>query len=169
MIFFVQVGENLAKRIVDTNDNVSYKEYLGPHRDETFFLSPVTTAEVNSLIGTLDRSKASGYDDLTVRLLVDARDYVSEPMAYILNLSFSTGIFPDKKVARVVPIFKKGDKTAPGNYRPISVLPVISKLFEKLVNTRIEKFIEQNDICYEHQYGFRHGYSTKLSLINLIN
>ena len=93
---FVQVGENLAKRIVDTNDNDSYKEYLGPHRDETFFLSPVTTSEVNSLIGTLDRSKASGYDDLTVRLLVDARDYVSEPLSYILNLSFSTGIFPDK-------------------------------------------------------------------------
>ena len=59
--FFVQVGENLAKRIVDTNDNDSYKEYLGPHRDETFFLSPVTTSEVNSLIETLDRSKASGY------------------------------------------------------------------------------------------------------------
>ena len=155
---------------MDTNDNDSYKEYLGPHRDETFFLSPVTTSEVNSLIGTLDRSKASGYDDLTVRLLVDARDYVSEPLAYILNLSFSTGIFPDKlKVARVVPIFKKGDKTAPGNYRPISVLPVISKLFEKLVNTRIVKYFEQNDIFYEHQYGFRHGYSTKLSLINLIN
>ena len=168
--FFVQVGENLAKKIVDTNDNDSYKEYLGPHRDETFFLSPVTTSEVNSLIGTLDRAKASGYDDLTVRLLVDARDYVSEPLAYILNLSFSTGIFPDKlKVARVVPIFKKGDKTAPGNYRPISVLPVISKLFEKLINTRIVKYFEENDIFYEHQYGFRHGYSTKLSLINLIN
>ena len=130
------------------------------------------------MIGTLDRSKASGsgYDDLTVRLLVDARDYVhvSEPLAYILNLSFSTGIFPDKlhelKVARVVPIFKKRDKTVPGNYRPISVLPVISKLFEKLVNTRIDFFVvEQNYIFYEHQYGFRHGYSTKLSLINLIN
>ena len=87
-----------------------------------------------------------------------------------MNLSFSTGIFPDKlKMARVVPIFKKGDKSIPGNYRPISILPIISKLFEKLVNNRIVNFLERNEILYNHQYGFRHGYNTKLSLINLIN
>ena len=72
-------------------------------------------------------------------------------------------------MARVVPIFKKGDKSIPGNYRPISILPIISKLFEKLVNNRIVNFLERNEILYNHQYGFRHGYNTKLSLINLIN
>ena len=62
------------------------------------------------------------------------------------NLSFSKGIFPDKlKMARVVPIFKKGDKSIPGNYRPISILPIISKLFEKLVNNRIVNFLERNE------------------------
>ena len=89
-----------------------------------------------------------------------------------MNLSFSTGIFLDKlKMAKVVPtcIFKKGYKSIPGNYRPISILPIISKLFEKLVNNRIVKFLERNEILYNHQYGFRHGYNTKLSLINLFN
>ena len=60
-----------------------------------------------------------------------------------------------------------GIKTSPGNYRPISILPVITKIF--IVNTRLMKFIESNHILGEHQYGFRHGYSTKLSLINLTN
>ena len=72
-------------------------------------------------------------------------------------------------MARVVPIFKKGDKSIPGNYRPISILPIISKLFEKLVNNHIVNFLERNEILYNHQYGFRHGYNTKLPLINLIN
>ena len=103
-------------------------------------------------------------------MLVDAREYVSEPLAFILNSSFLTGVFPNKlKLARVVTSFKKGDKSYSGNYRPISILLVISKLFEKLVNKRVVDFLEKHEILYKHQYGFRHGYSTKLSLINLIN
>jgi len=122
------------------------------------------------VINTLDPKKAWGYDDLSVRLLKDAKDFVCEPIAHVLNLSLTTGIFPNKlKVARVVPIFKKGDRKLPGNYRPISILPIISKVYEKIVNGRLLKFLEDNSLFYEHQYGFRHGYSTKLSLINLIN
>ena len=81
-------------------------------------------------------------------MLVDAKEFVSEPLAFIMNLSFSTGIFPDKlKMARVVPIFKKGDKSIPGNYRPISILPIISKLFDKLVNNRIVNFWKGTKYC----------------------
>ena len=168
MIFFASVGEKLASKIPVNND--SYIEYLGPRQQETLFFQPVISSDVNEVICTFDQSKASGCDDLPVRMLVDAKDFVSEPLAFIMNLSFSTGIFPDKlKMARVVPILKKGDKSIPGNYRPISILPIISKLFEKLVNNRIVNFLERNEILYNHQYGFRHGYNTKLSLINLIN
>ena len=69
----------------------------------------------------------------------------------------------------MVPISEKGEKCNPGNYRPISILPVISKLFEKLVNIRVINFLEKNGILYEHQYGFRKGFNTILSLIDLIN
>ena len=161
------MGEKLASKIPVNND--SYINYLGPRQQETLIFQPVISSDVNEVICTLDQSKASGCDDLPVRMLVDAKEFVSEPLAFIMNLSFSTGIFPDKlKMARVVPIFKKGDKSIPENYRPISILPIISKLFEKLVNNRIVNFLERNEILYNHQYGFRHGYNTKLSLINLI-
>ena len=73
------------------------------------------------------------------------------------------------KVAKVTPIYKKGDKENPGNYRPISVLPLFAKVLEKMVNNRLLNFLEKNETLYKHQYGFRTKYSTKLSLINLIN
>ena len=80
------------------------------------------------------------------------------------------GQFPDPlKVAKVSPVYKKGDREQPGNYRPISVLPVLSKIFEKLVNNRLIEYLEKNDILYKHQYGFREGRSTKLAVTNLIN
>ena len=162
--FYVNIGKRLANNIQESN--VNYREYLNEHQNNTFFLVPL-----KKVIRSIDQSKAAGYDSIPARLLVHAVDYICEPLTHICNLSITTGIFPkDLKIARVIPIYKKGIKTSPGNYRPISILPVISKVFEKkLVNARLMKFIESNHILSEHQYGFRHGYSTKLSLINLTN
>ena len=85
-------------------------------------------------------------------------------------MSLKTGTFPEAlKVAKVTPIYKKGPKTDPGNYRPISVLPIIGKVFEKVVNNRLVEFLELNNILSKDQYEFRKKYSTKLSLINLVN
>ena len=67
----------------------------------------------------------------------------------------------------MTPIYKKGSKDTPGNYRPISVLPVIGKIFEKIVNKQLMNFLEVNNVLQQHQYGFRKKYSTKLSVVNL--
>ena len=80
------------------------------------------------------------------------------------------GQFPDPlKIAKVSPVYKKCDREQPGNYRPISVLPVLSKIFEKLVNNRLIEYLEKHNILHKHQYGFREGHSTKLAVTNLIN
>jgi len=119
---------------------------------------------------SLERNKACGFDNVPAQLLKDAADVIANPLAYIFNQSLSLGVFPEMmKVAKVTPIYKKGQKNVPGNYRPISVLPLLAKVFEKLVNKRLLDFLETNNVLYEHQYGFRKQYSTKLSLINLIN
>ena len=165
--FFVNIGKNLASKI---DSNVNYADYLDERQSKSFFFSPVISTEVRDFIRKIDQSKACGYDNIPARLLVNAVDYICEPLTHIFNVSFSTGVFPKKmKIARVIPIYKKGLKCLPGNYRPISILPVISKVFEKIVNVRLMKFLNTNKILGEHQYGFRNGYSTKLSLINLIN
>ena len=100
----------------------------------------------------------------------DGAAYITHVLAYIFNLSLECGRVQDEiKIAKVTPIYKKGPKDEPGNYRPISVLPVLSKVFEKITNVRLIQFLESNNTFYQHQYGFRQKYSTKLSLINLSN
>ena len=141
-------------------------DFLNVRQTNTFFFMPITGVEKEDMIRQIDQTKASGYDNIPARLLVYAVEYIKEPLTHIFNLSITSGIFPDElKIARVIPVFKKGVKSSPGNYRPISILPVISKIFEKLVNARLMKFLESNQIICDNQYGFRHGYSTKLSLI----
>ena len=130
----------------------------------------MTEEEVMDLLCSLDIKKSHGYDNLPARLLIDAASFICKPLTYIFNLSLETGTFPEAlKVAKVTPIYKKGPKTDPGNYRPISVLPIIGKVFEKVVNNRLVEFLELNNILSKDQYGFRKKYSTKLSLINLVN
>ena len=73
------------------------------------------------------------------------------------------------KTAKVIPIFKSGDNTVLNNYRPISILPAISKVLEKLVCNRLVGFLEENDILYKHQYGFRSKHSTTHPVLQLIN
>ena len=90
-------------------------------------------------------------------------------MTYLINRSFKDGIFPNElKLARVVPIFKCGDSTAPSNYRPISILSFFSKIFEKLLYKYLLNFLDANDIIYKYQFGFRDRHSTQLAIISLV-
>ena len=166
--FFAHVGQNLAKKINPTP--VKFSHYLNDCNANSFFWLPITKYEILDLILSLSKNKASGYDEVPVKLLQEAAEYVCEPLSYIFNISLSAGIFPDDlKIAKVIPLFKKGEKDKPSNYRPISVLPIVSKIFEKLVNARLITFLENNNVLFEHQYGFRRGYSTKHSLVNLMD
>jgi len=95
-------------------------------------------------------------------------DELASPLALIANICFTSGIHPDKlKIAKVIPIFKKGSKLIPSNYRPISLLSNINKIIEKLVYPRVFSFLEDNKILYKHQYGFRPKHSTSHTLINI--
>ena len=88
-------------------------------------------------------------------------DNIVRPLTYICNLSFQKGIFPNNmKTAKVVPIFKNGDKHCIDNYRPVSLLPQFSKILEKLFARQMDNFIDKNQILSEHQYGFRANRTT---------
>ena len=91
-----------------------------------------------------------------------------KPLSYICNLSLSNGIFPHElKKAKVIPLFKHGDNQKVQNYRPISVLPFFSKIFEKMMFNRIFDFINANKVLYDYQFGFRQNHSTAMALISL--
>ena len=110
-------------------------------------------------------SKATGIDELSGRFLKDGADILAKPVSALCNLSISRGVFPSAcKVAKLKPIFKKGKKTDPSNYRPISLLPVISKIIEKVVHDQTNAFLSDENILYNYQSGFRANHSTNLCL-----
>ena len=91
-------------------------------------------------------------------------------LCQIFNLSMKVGEYPDLlKIAKVLPIFKKGDHSLTSNYRPISVISCINKIFERLIFNRIYKYLEKFNILYEFQYGFRQGHSTTHALVEIVD
>ena len=95
---------------------------------------------------------------------------IAQPLVTIINTLLSTGVFPESlKIAKVIPVFKADDPTLFSNYRPISILPAFSKLFEKVMYNRLINFLNLHNILYSKQFGFRNNRSTALALIDLIN
>ena len=137
------------------------------HIRESFFLFPVDKREVNAIIKGLQPKRSKGIDGIAAITVKKLSDYVSPVFAYIANLSMETGIFPEQfKTAIVVPIHKKGDRLDLNNYRPISLLPVFSKILEKIVKTRLLNFLNRRGFFSNNQFGFLKGKCTEDALLH---
>ena len=147
--FFTSVAVKLNEKIVKAKKPFSH--YLGQITDETIFLSPTTPADIESLINCIKPNKAIGPNSIPTKILKEFKTELSEPLSDMINVSFNKGIFPDfLKVANVVPIHKKGEKLDPNNYRPISLLSYISKLYEKAMHIRLTNFLRKNKILFSY-------------------
>ena len=139
--------------------------------NDTFFtILFITPEQVTNYINKFDCSKATGLDGIGPRILKIAACAISPSIAKLINKSRATGCFPSQlKQAKVLPIFKGGTKSDPSNYRPISILPTISKIFEKHVNKHLMGFLNKHKLLHESQSGFRHKHSCQSALIKLID
>ena len=130
-----------------------------------FHIKSTSEEKVFKIMENIEISKAAGIDKLPGNFLKDDAKILSKLISEICNLSISHGIFPnDCKVAKLKPIFKKGKKVDLSNYRPISLLPLISKIIEKVVHDQTHEFLSDNKILYNYQLGFRTNHSTNLCL-----
>ena len=130
-----------------------------------FCLSNTSEEKVLKIMTNIESSKAAGVDKLSGRFLKDGANILAKPISALCNLSISQGVFPSAcKVAKLKPIFKKGKKTDPSNYRPISLLPSISKIIERVIHDQTNAFLSDEDILYNYQSGFRGNHSTNLCL-----
>ena len=158
---FCNVGSKLAEKFHGRNRFVTNdlnKSYTSP---VSMFLTPTNRDEVKKVIGSLKNRSAVGDDGVGTCVLKLAETYLSQPISFIINASFKTGIFPEKlKTAKVIPIHKGGDNQDLNNYRPISILNTISKIFEKVAKARLYKFLIENKILSNNQFGFREGLGT---------
>ena len=95
-------------------------------------------------------------------------DIIAEPIAHIINLSITSFIVPDEmKIARVIPLFKAGDRSIISNYRPVSILPILSKFLDRVIYNRLLSYLDRLKILCDNQYGFRKNHSTSFALVDL--
>ena len=121
-------------------------------------------------MNTFRTTNGSGLDGISSFFLKLAMPVVANSLCILFNKSIEHGVFPDSwKTARVAPIYKAGPADERSNYRPISVLPVISRLFEKLVYSQIYNYLNENNFLYKHQSGFRHLHSVVTCLLKNTN
>ena len=162
--YFTDIGPTLSSQIPETN--VNFEMYMKFSAKEQFNFRDIHIQEVLREISNLNTSKSAGSDNIPAKLIKDAKDVVAPFLTIIFNASLKSGIFPDDfKIAKVSPIYKSGNKKERGNYRPISVLSIIAKIFEKLVYSQLNKFLTENSILSPCQSGFRKGHSTTTALL----
>lgn len=166
---FATCGSALAAKLPHSERH--YSEYLRPSNHiNSFFFNPVTPDEIESEISLLPMGKSHGVYSCPTRILKIAKTVISTPLMEITNNSILQGTFPGKlKLAKVVPVYKSDDATDPNNYRPISLLSIFNRIFEKLVYKRLKSFLEVNDVFYESQYGFREKHSTQHAILDIVN
>ena len=165
--FFTSIGNNIDNKIPIVEKN--FKDYLTNQQTNVFHLSPTTPLEISNIIISIKLSKASGPNSIQSKLLKDCIHIFSFVISMLINKSFSEGSFPDfLKLANVIPIFKKNDKNICGNYRPISLLSNVSKIYERVFHTQLYHFFDVNNLFYQRQFGFRKKHSTEHALINIV-
>ena len=131
---------------------ISWDKWL---TEESLCLDPVTVGEINKLIAGL-KNTAIGYDDISAALLKLSLEYIADPLVHICNSSMIEGVFPEQlKIACVLPLYKAEDPMYFNHYRPVSLLTILSKVFERLMHDRLFKFLDRLSILYKHQFGFR--------------
>ena len=161
------MGPILTNEIPPTNSK--FTDYILP-LPLVFSLTKTSNDIVLKLIQSLPLNKASGLDGISAKLLKEAGPIISASLTYIINRSLPTGIFPnDWKVAIVTPIYKDDIKTNPNNYRPISLLPIVSKLIERIAFNQLYAFLMRHDLLADAQSGFRPCHSTLTALLDINN
>ena len=162
--FFSEIGTNLSKDVAEAA--VSYSDFL-TETDKLFSFSETTPAHVYSLLSKLSKSKATGPDNIPAKLLKECPDLICESLSLIFNQSFKTGVFPnDWKNARVSPLYKNsGKRNDPSNYRPISVIPVVAKVFERIIYDQLYVHLTKYNLLSKYQSGFRSLHSTVTALL----
>ena len=169
-IYFANIEKNLSSQIDQNIDDADYKQYLTSHTAENLRFKCITEDCTIKVIDNLENKNSSGHDGISNKLLKTIKGDISQSLAIIINQMLTTGIFPDDfKLSKVIPLFKKGDSSLLINYRPISLLPTISKIFERVIHDQMYEYFNKFKLLAEQQYGFRKQHSTEYAAVKLID
>ena len=160
--FFISIGEVLSANLPISD--VNPMQFMGEARGTTMELHGVMENEVVAGLGDV----AAGCDQIPSKLIKKVVDVIKVPLTHICNLTFNTGIFPiDLKISKIIPLYKQGTKSNTSNYRPISLLPVFSKVIERLIYNQLDNYFNEHDFISPNQHGFRKSKSTLSAVLSL--
>jgi len=162
--YFNSIPSTLSESII--SNNIPYEQYLDNPIPEQPIFNPVDQNEVKYMINGLKNSNSTGWDNIPTNVIKAISGSIVAPLTQLINKSLQEGIFPDAlKIAKISPIYKNKCKTDIKNYRPISVLPVISKIFEKVFYSRLYAHFVSNNLLSQNQYGFQALRNTEHALL----
>ena len=154
--YFCTIGEKLASNLEVNN----FQKYMTQRINYPFFLSPTSEHEIKVELKRLNPRKSAGADMISPKFLKYCCDNISYPLMYIFNKSMEDATYPSHmKIAKILALFKKNPIHMPENYRPISLLSSLDKIFEKIIYKRLSYFKEKHAILYLQKYGFRKKHS----------
>lgn len=165
--YFTDIPKTLSSK--NFNNTANSHEFKLNKNFPTIFIEPATENEIFNIVMSLKNSNSSGVDNISSNILKCVAQFIKAPLTYLVNWSLNTGIFPDElKTAKIVPLYKKGNQSCVENYRPISMLSVISKILEKVVFNRMKNFLSAYNILNMAQHGFREGRSTQTAILGFL-
>ena len=166
--FFLNIAEKLSAKI--ENKNSKFQDYLKNPNKNNFFLKETTPDEIVKVVNKLDSKKSSDIYNISPEIVKLSNQVVADALTIIFNRCIREGHFPDSlKLAKVVPIHKGDSVLTVSNYRPISLLPIFSKIMERLIYNQFIEFIEAQKILSELQFGFQKNKSTEHAITSIIS
>ena len=166
--FFSTFADATINNIPPTNK--SHNDFPFINISSTFEFSSVNHSQIREIINNFQSKNSLDINGLSTSLLKSCSELILKPLTHLINLSLMQGIFPGElSISRTVPVFKKGCRKDVSNYRPISLLPTFSKIFEKVVYKQLYNYLTLNNILSKKQFGFQPHISTQHALIDIIN
>lgn len=161
---FTKMGKTLANKIVK-NPNYTINRFIYPN---SLFLKPTNSEEIKTIIKELKNNKSTGIDNLKAEALKTISEDIADPFAFILNNCMEIGLWPSAfKESLIIPIYKSGDISKVHNYRPISLITNLTKVFEKIIKLRLNSYIKKYNILSDKQFGFKEKVSTQDAIVAL--
>ena len=167
--YFVNVAKNIVNTISPSLDPLSFLSDYNVNL-HSFFLTPVGLAELRNTLNDIKNKSSAGTDGLTLKMFSSMPECTLNHLSALINMSFEDGAFPNcLKSAIIIPLHKGGDKEQASNYRPIALLPTLSKIMERLVKKRLVSFLLKYKILTPFQFGFLSNKCTNDAMFSLFN
>ena len=169
--YFADVGSTIAAELQSDSVRNDKPEFRPPTVCASRFeLKPATLPELSAAVRRMSSSRAVGLDEVPILAVRRCFAVIGPLLLHIINTSIASGIFPEMwKVACVLPLHKAGDRSLAQNYRPISLLPVMSKIAERVVCTQLSNYLTKNNLQSNHQYAYRCSHSTEDAVLDAIS